>query len=293
MSARAEIRWSHHRVGAILECKIMENYRMSIWRIGDRRSSGRWAFATVMAIVTCGLSADRCWAAQTAGTCCHQGACLQATYWGNGYWECNGILQPMPFGGSCQGSGACYLFNGTCTVRDGRCCSGEFVPGAPCEDPKACCNTTTYGLCSVDPPALCIQDGNVPMDDDDCAEAPCGVRTCCLPEEGAHDFCENYTYLFCLDEGGEPQAIGSLACESGSFDGDSVHDLCDNCPSDPNNDQADFDQCVDSSDPTNITDGCDSDADCDLGFYCGGDGIGDECDNCLDLIEADQTPWAM
>ena len=89
-----------------------------------------------------------------------------------------------------------------------------------------------------------------------------------------------------------------LGCSSTSdFDGDGIGDACDNCPSQPNMDQAD-------NDADGIGNVCDSDDDgddvADTADNCplasnpsqqdsDGDGVGDACDNCPQAANHDQA----
>ena len=141
------------------------------------------------------------------------------------------------------------------------------------------------------------------------------VGACCLPNLG----CRPRTNSSCLDLGGTFNGIGSscapnpcpgacclpngqcvsqdeTACTSASgtyhappatcidSDGDTIADLCDNCPAASNAGQSDIDgdglgdacdNCPTIANPTQ------SDAD--------GDGVGDACDNCPNVVNPDQS----
>ena len=214
------------------------------------------------------------------GVCCHQCSCLEAFQRPDGYFECNGIVKQGPFGGSCQGYGACYYSNNTCEWCDGYCCYGIlFVLGEACEDPMACCDADTYGVCWVDPPPICADGGDYPADESNCSNDPCDIRTCCLPVPGPYgDFCDILYFSECIDEGGEPQPQGAPWCgdPNADPDNDDVINPCDNCPDDYNPNQED----QDDDGIGDVCDNCPEDPNPGQEDLGDDDGVGDVCDNC-------------
>lgn len=218
-------------------------------------------------------------------------------------WPCepcpNPILQGE--GTECQGNQACCLADGTCIHADGICCDdlGGIAAGptVSCADTEACCMPD--GSCTMALPDCCRNMGGVPGGAWTTCSDPanvCNIHACCLPESAGADFCEDVDPFDCLAAGGVSQGAALFCAELPSAgDGDAIPDACDNCPATNNPSQEDTDQCVGGSMPGTP---CTSDVDCNSepiarGFggtaipapgVCTGDGVGDACDNCPDIL---------
>lgn len=219
---------------------------------------------------------------------------------------------------TCSGSQYCCLPDDTCIIADGRCCDDlGGVPGQSCcrQTDATCfmagalrcaalggvaggagstCDTTVCGACctgigcTVKPQSMCTGASvfTAPGETCEVCQTP---HACCNPgptpdhPNPPASRCDNHPIGVCAAEGGTPY-FDVVSCESlTSTDGDVVKDLCDNCPLDPNPDQANDDL----PQPDAFGDVCDfcpadwssvnldSDGDGTLG-----EDLGDDCDNC-------------
>jgi hypothetical protein len=242
-------------------------------------------------------------------------------------------------GGACVSDAADCLGDACDDATD--CADGQTCEGDPkvCTEPVACTGIMCAGVCvegatdclgqtcenndDCNGDEICTGDPKVCSTPPDCAGVVCAGA--CI--EGA-DSCVGQVCnaAAAVDECGVGAACCMDTCLADS-DGDTIGDGCDNCPSEPNVDQANFDAGLgdtlgDACDPDIDNDGVfNDDDDCDntpadeiadidatgcspsemcidgqvasCGVGCeddtDADSVGDSCDNCVGIANTDQA----
>jgi hypothetical protein len=191
------------------------------------------------------------------GSACTQDSCDPAA--GCKYLPLSGL--PCSDSNACTTGDECLA--GVCTAtgmldcNDSNVCTSDL-----CSPAKGCVHTPVGGACS---------DGNLCTAPDACAAGAC--------QPGAPVSCDDGN--ICTDDSCSP-ATG-CAHTITDADADGVADVCDNCPSTKNADQANSD-----GDPLgNACDNCPAKANADQ-KDSDNDTVGDACDNCPGKANADQ-----
>ncbi len=203
---------------------------------------------------------------QPTGACCYANGGCQAltsaacassggTYQGNAT-TCspNPCPQPpLPTGACCATDGTCQTLTSAACSAAGRTYAGDNTTcnPNPCAQPPpptgACCFAS--GTCQVQTATACAAAGGAYRGDNAaCSPNPCPqpppTGACC---SSSHT-CSVATQAACTNGGGTWHGAGS-SC-AGDADTDGIADVCDNCPSVANPDQAD-------ADSNGIGDACD------------------------------------
>jgi len=172
------------------------------------------------------------------------------------------------------------------------CCGGRDGVGDACDN---CPDTYNPGQEDVDATCSCCAGGDgIGCNDADCETIVCGVDPFCCDTE--------------WDEMCDGEAVSLCACCAG----DGIADACDNCPLVPNPDQEDGEpatcNCCRGGDQAGCNDSACEVAVCQVDSFCcnvawdpscsrvavavckccGGDGVGDVCDNCPALFNPKQ-----
>jgi hypothetical protein len=227
--------------------------------------------------------------------------------------------------GSCKGTGALTCSDGNPCTTDScdpvKGCVFSSINGLACDDGNVCttgdicskgtcvvtgfqnCNdSNTCTLDSCDPTKGCqhapqngaCSDGNACTVDDACVNGSCQPGPLADCNDGnvcTDDSCSPQTGCVHTIQDGDQDGVANVCdncpsvknADQANGDADTLGNACDNCPSKTNQDQAE-------TDTDGLGDACDNcPAKSNIDQKDGdSDGVGDACDNCLSKANADQ-----